>query len=111
MSGALAACWSVPDAVNDLLSPAEACAYLGLKAPITLRRWRKAGRLPVVRLSPTMVRYRRADLERLKEDALAWDAPAERQPRPIESAPSWLDLDAVNPLTGLTYRQMREQAR
>lgn len=49
----------------------------GLKAPITLRRWEKAGKLKALRLSRRNVLYPLAEVERIEAQALCGQTPAE----------------------------------
>ena len=52
-----------PEQTAALLTPRQAAEILGLAEP-TLRRWRHEGRGPAfVKLSPSVVRYRAADVE------------------------------------------------
>jgi len=51
----------MPD--NQLFSTKAAAAYLGLQ-PVTLEKWRyERKQLPFVTVSPSCVRYRKADLD------------------------------------------------
>lgn len=92
--------------MSDLLTRVEAAAVLRVH-PTTLRRWRRQGKLPVVRLSDGTIRYRQSDLDALVTASLRWegDAPPKRAPRPIQSAPSWADPDAINAITGRPNRE------
>lgn len=49
------------------MSQNAAAKYLGVSAPM-LMRLRKNGRLSFVRLSPTCIRYRKADLDSFMEN-------------------------------------------
>lgn len=69
----------------------------------TLRRWTRAGRLPSVRITDGTLRYRCEDVQQLVAGSLRWEAAPARKPRPIQSAPSWLDGNAIHPITGLRY--------
>ena len=46
---------------DGLLNETQGAAYLGVKPP-TMRKWRREGRIPFVKLS-ACVRYRRSDLD------------------------------------------------
>ena len=77
-----------------------------------LRRWTRAGKLPVSRPNGGAVRYRRADLVALIDGSLQYDAvapkPMRRKPvRDTGGKPDWYDGNKTNPLTG---RPMREVA-
>lgn len=49
-------------ATNATLSAGELAARWHV-TPMTLRRWRKAGRLPVIRVGPRRIVFRLADVE------------------------------------------------
>ena len=53
-----------------LLTRREAAERLRISLS-TLERWERTGRLTPTRLSPGVVRYRRADIERLIEEGAA----------------------------------------
>jgi excisionase family DNA binding protein len=53
----------------DLLSPTEAAELAGVH-PDTLKRWARLGRIPAVRTPGDWWRFRREDIEALKESRL-----------------------------------------
>ena len=55
---------------EELITRQEAAALLRISIR-TLERWEQSGRLSPTRLSPGVVRYRRADVDRLIEDGAA----------------------------------------
>lgn len=48
--------------VGELLTDEQAAAFLSVE-PRTLRLWRQTRALPFCRLTPKVIRYRRADLD------------------------------------------------
>lgn len=74
---------AAPDQTSDLLTIAEAAAYLKV-SPVTVKRYVKSGRLRASHLSPRAVRIRRADIERLFASASSEEVrtmPKEQRPR------------------------------
>jgi excisionase family DNA binding protein len=48
-------------AVQELLTASEVARFLRV-SPFAVRTWARTGRLPAVRLSPRVIRFRRADV-------------------------------------------------
>lgn len=88
----------------------EAAALLKVH-PVTLRRWTRAGKLPVSRPNGGTMRYRHADLVALIDGSLQYEGgpqPA-RRPKPVRSVrgmPDWYDPDAIHPITGRPNREV-----
>jgi excisionase family DNA binding protein len=91
---------------TKLLTPREAAERLKVH-PVTLWRWAKAGRLPSVALTDGTTRYRASDVEALISGSMRLETPTSPEPRPINSAPSWLDPSAINPITRQPYGAAR----
>jgi excisionase family DNA binding protein len=50
--------------VGDILTDVTAAAYVGGIEPRTIRDWRTRRGLPFIRITPKVIRIRRADLEK-----------------------------------------------
>lgn len=64
-----------------LVSRTELCRILQIH-PETARRWQLSGRLPFLRLSSHVVRYRRKDLDRLVSESLHTGGRQKPGPKP-----------------------------
>jgi hypothetical protein len=58
-----------PTPPNTRLTRPQLLARWGLKAPITLRRYEKAGRLHALRVSSRVILYDLREIERIEENA------------------------------------------
>lgn len=77
---------AVRDREDTWLSISQAAAVIGVN-PRTVRRYIKAGRLPVSRVTTQVVRIRLADIERFMQKGIkpvdkAVDKPVDKRPKP-----------------------------
>lgn len=92
--------------MTDLALTREEAAALLKVHPATLRRWTKAGKLPVSRPNGGAVRYRLADLVALIDGSLQYEGEPNRQQKPRQSMRVVSGVTRISPIDGLPYREV-----